>query len=91
MEQLDKGLLKPGKEKEAITLSELTPGQAGEIAFVHTNEPEQLQKLTALGILPGVPISLQQNFPAYVFRIHRTQFAVDKEIAGSIFVSLISQ
>lgn len=70
------------------TLSQLSPGQAGKVAYIHTAEPDQLQKLTAMGILPGAPISLVQDFPSYVFQIRQTQFAVDKEIASSIYVRL---
>jgi DtxR family Mn-dependent transcriptional regulator len=70
-------------------LSQLAPGEGGKVAYVHTTEAEQLQKLTAMGLLPGAPISLMQTFPSYVFQIGRTQFAVDSEIAGSIYVRIV--
>ncbi len=70
-------------------LSELTPGQRGKVAYVYAPESNQLQKLMAMGILPGAPISLVQSFPSYVFEIGQTQFAVDREIAQAIYVRLI--
>ena len=76
-------------QRVVSALSQLTPGQAGKVAYIHTNEPDQLQKLTGMGILPGAPVSLLQDFPSYVFQIRETQFAVDKEIAGSIYVRLM--
>ncbi|MDO8715546.1 MAG: metal-dependent transcriptional regulator [Dehalococcoidales bacterium] len=80
-----------GKQGQRVVsaLSQLTPGQVGKVAYIHTNEPGQLQKLTAMGILPGAPVRLLQDFPSYVFQIRQTQFAVDKEIADSIYVRLV--
>ena len=76
-------------QRVVTVLSQLTPGQTGKVAYIHTNEPDQLQKLTGMGILPGAPINLVQDFPSYVFQIRQTQFAVDKEIADSIYVRLV--
>lgn len=69
-------------------LSQLTPGQKGRVSYVYAPESAKLQKLMAMGILPGAPISLIQRFPSYVFQIRQTQFAVDKEIADAIYIRL---
>ena len=42
----------------------------------------------SLGIYPGLLIRLLQVFPAYVFQVGFTQFAVDREIAREIQVIL---
>ncbi len=68
--------------------SQLTPGQKGKVAYVYAPESNKLHKLMAMGILPGAPVSLVQNFPSYVFQIRQTQFAVDKEIADAIYIRL---
>jgi len=70
-------------------LSQLAPGQKGKVAYIYAPELIQLQKLVAMGILPGAPISLVQSFPSYVFQVGQTQFAVDKEIAEAIYVRLM--
>lgn len=70
-------------------LSQLTQGQRGKVAYIYAPESSQLQKLVAMGILPGAPISLIQSFPSYVFQVRQTQFAVDKEIADAIYVRLV--
>ncbi len=70
-------------------LPHLAPGQEGQVAYIYAPESSQLQKLMAMGILPGAPISLIQSFPSYVFQVRQTQFAVDKEIADAIYVRLI--
>jgi len=75
--------------KLVSSLSELTPGQKGKVAYVYAPESNQLQKLMAMGVLPGAQVTLVQNFPSYVFEIGQTQFAVDKEIAQAIYVRLV--
>lgn len=72
-------------------LSEMKAGQGGRIAYIHTpqsGQSTQLQKLIAMGILPGAPIILLQTFPSYVFQVRQTQFAIDKETADCIYVRL---
>jgi len=76
-------------QKVVSPLSQLAQGQKGKVAYIYAPESSKLQKLMAMGILPGVPISLIQSFPSYVFQVRQTQFAVDKEIADAIYVRLI--
>jgi Fe2+ transport system protein FeoA len=45
-----------------------------------------LRKIMAMGILPGLTVTLLQQFPLPVFRIGEGQFAVDKELADRIRV-----
>jgi DtxR family Mn-dependent transcriptional regulator len=42
----------------------------------------------AMGILPGVSIQVKETYPSVVFEAGYSQFAVDDEIAGDIFVRL---
>ncbi|MFQ6097275.1 MAG: metal-dependent transcriptional regulator [Armatimonadota bacterium] len=69
-------------------LADLGPGDSGEIAYVHTTDPEKLQKLMAMGILPGMPIELVRQYPSYVFNVGNTQYAVDRAMADEIYVRL---
>jgi DtxR family Mn-dependent transcriptional regulator len=75
-------------ERVIAPLCDLQPGQRGHIAYLRMDEPKRLQKLMAMGILPGVPIGLLRRFPSYVFEAGLSQFAVDKDIASDIFVRL---
>ena len=72
-------------------LSQLAQGQKGKVAYIYAPESSQLQKLMAMGIFPGAPISLIQSFPSYAFQAGQTQFAVDKEIADAIYVRLVEE
>lgn len=76
----------PGWLKHPVSLNNLGIGQKGKVARIHTKERNKLQKLMAMGVLPGIAISLIQKFPSYVFQIGHSQFAVDKELAECIFV-----
>jgi DtxR family Mn-dependent transcriptional regulator len=67
-------------------LSELKEGESGTIAYIHTKERERLERLMALGVLPGQGITLLQRFPSFVFRVGETQVAMDEHLAGHIYV-----
>ncbi len=69
-------------------LADLSPGQHGRIAYLLSNQSQEVQKLVAIGILPGTPIYLIQRYPSYVFRVGNTQYAVDRNIANAIYVRL---
>ena len=79
-------LTKP--HKLVSPLSELKPGQHGVVAYLYAPQTDKLQKLMAMGILPGAPISLVQTFPSYVFQAGNSQFATDREIGDAIYVRL---
>lgn len=63
-------------------------GQKGRVGYIHTGNDKKLQKLMAMGVLPGMKISLLHKTPSYVFQIGHTQVAVDKEMASDIYVRL---
>ncbi|MGE4343125.1 MAG: metal-dependent transcriptional regulator [Geoalkalibacter sp.] len=73
-------------EVGVVALTELRPGQSGEIAYLSTNEPKKMQKLMSMGVLPGTALVLNQTFPSYIFKVGHSQFAVDQYLAREIFV-----
>ncbi len=72
-------------------LSEVEPGKGGEVAYIQLGDASHLQKLMALGVLPGGKIRLLRNSPSYVFECGYSQFAVDEAIAADIYVRLQAQ
>lgn len=72
---------------KTITLCAMEPRKAGKIDHLETKNPGILQKLIAMGILPGMPITLLKRSPSYLFEVDQTRYAVDKEIANHIYVS----
>jgi DtxR family Mn-dependent transcriptional regulator len=78
-------------QKVIYSLSQLSRGQQGKVAYIHAPETSQLQKLMSMGVLPGEPIKLVQKFPSHVFEVRHSQFAADDDIAQAIFVRLPGQ
>jgi len=69
-------------------LKDLDVKDGGTIAYLATNDEGRLHKLMALGALPGLRVTMIQKFPSYVFQVGHSQFAVDQEMAGGIYVRL---
>ncbi|GAV23323.1 FeoA family protein [Carboxydothermus pertinax] len=72
----------------AINLINMKTGEKGIVAYFNTNDEAIIKKLMAMGVIPGLPIALEQRFPTYVIKIGRTRAAVDREIAQTIYVRL---
>jgi DtxR family Mn-dependent transcriptional regulator len=54
------------------------------------HNPQHLQKLMAMGVLPGAAVRVKAVYPSIVFEAGYSQFAVDEETAGEIYVRLHS-
>ncbi|MBU1083781.1 MAG: metal-dependent transcriptional regulator [Candidatus Omnitrophota bacterium] len=74
--------------KVIAPLSECRPKQKGRISYIRTESSAVLNKLTAMGILPGMSIQLLRRRPAYLFKVGESQFAIDKELAEKIQIRL---
>ena len=69
-----------------VPLTEFKSGQEGEIAYIQTDDNKKMQKLMAMGVLPGNRIVLTQAYPSYIFRVGFSEFAIDSNLAKEIFV-----
>ena len=77
------------QDNGVVALSSLKANVRAEIIHLNTEDRHTLQKILAIGALPGMEITLVQNFPSYVFQIGRSQFSVDRELASCIHVRSI--
>jgi DtxR family Mn-dependent transcriptional regulator len=68
-----------------LPLTEFNSNEEVEIAFIQTKDSKKMQKLMAMGVLPGNRILVLQTFPSYIFRIGFSEFAIDSEMALEIF------
>jgi len=71
-----------------IALSKLEPHKKARVSHIKTEDKAMLQRIIAIGALPGIEIVLIQKFPSFVFQIGKSQFAVDKELASCIYVQM---
>ena len=69
-----------------VPLTELRSNDEGEIAYIQTEDSKKMQKLMAMGVLPGVRIHIIQTFPSYIFRVGFSEFAIDTGMAREIFI-----
>jgi DtxR family Mn-dependent transcriptional regulator len=69
-----------------VPLSEVESGQAVRVAYLTLNEEGRLDRLSSLGLLPGVTVTVDQKFPAFVVQLEETSVAMEKEVASNIFV-----
>lgn len=60
--------------------------QEGLVAYLNTRDNKEIQKLMAMGVLPGARLRLVRRFPSYVFELGYSQFTVDRQLAAKIYV-----
>ncbi|KKO20406.1 MAG: transcriptional regulator [Candidatus Brocadia sp.] len=82
---------KANKEIRPIVmpLSDLKSGDEAKIAYIVTKFHGRLDRLSSMGLLPGVQIHLHQRQPTYVIQMGETQIALDTAIARDIYVRLV--
>ncbi|HET7755370.1 MAG TPA: metal-dependent transcriptional regulator [Anaeromyxobacteraceae bacterium] len=66
-------------------------GAKGRIVFIAPKFHDRMDRLAALGVMPGSEIRLHQREPSYVIEVGETTIALDPEIAGEIFVKRIQR
>lgn len=67
-------------------LSECPIGADYRIVFLASSLHRRLDRLCALGVVPGGKLHLHQRSPAFIVRVGETDIAVEPEIAADIFV-----
>jgi DtxR family Mn-dependent transcriptional regulator len=69
-------------------LSDASLGTSVRIVFITPKSKKRLEKLSALGIVPGSRLRLLQRNPSYVIQIGQTTVAVDRDITDEIYVKM---
>lgn len=70
-------------------LADLVPGEQAKIVFITPGSHSRLDRLSAMGVVPGSVVKLHQKKPSYVIQLGETMIAVDKEITREIFVKKV--
>ncbi len=70
-------------------LSDLMPGEKAKIVFITPGSHSRLDRLSAMGVVPGSIVKLHQKRPSYVIQLGETMVAVDKDITKEIFVKKV--
>jgi len=64
-------------------------GDKAKVSYIVTKYHERLDRLSSMGLLPGVQVKLHQRQPTYVIQMGETQIAIDDNIARDIYVRLV--
>jgi len=70
----------------ALPLTQLPTGAQARIVQVVHDHDGHWRKLSALGVVPGAMLYLQQRFPTYAIRVGLSTIAVDTLLASLIYV-----
>ncbi len=70
-------------------LADLVPGEQAKIVFITPGSHSRLDRLSAMGVVPGSIVKLHQKRPSYVIQLGETMVAVDKDITREIFVKKV--
>lgn len=71
-------------------LADLGPGEEAKIVFITPESHSLLDRLSAMGVVPGSIVKLHQKKPSHVIQLGETMIALDKEITKEIFVKKVS-
>jgi Fe2+ transport system protein FeoA len=82
------GQLQRAGHGQEIMLTELEEGETAVVSRIKTTDTAILNKLMALGILPGMKVTMIQKFPSFVFQVGNTRVTADEEITGSVLVHI---
>ncbi len=69
-----------------VSISDLEPGTSATIACLRPDDPAKVQRLLALGLLPGRTVTVQKTEPALLLVVGASQLAIDAEMAAQVFV-----
>jgi len=61
-------------------------GATGQIVFIAPKFHDRMDRLAALGVIPGSVVRLHQRSPSFVIEVGETTIAIDPEIAREVFV-----
>ncbi len=65
----------------------LVPGDRATVHRVQSHA-DRLDRLLALGVTVGAPVTVLQTFPGIVFLCDQTELAVERAVADTILVTL---
>jgi len=67
-------------------LSSLPAGARGTVHRVQASAGDRVDRLVALGVTSGAPITVLQTFPGIVFLCDQTELAVERTVGDGILV-----
>ncbi len=70
-------------------LSAIKAGKKVKVVYISTKSHASLDRLTGIGVIPGLELTIHQKFPSMILQYGETQLALDNDIAKNVFVRII--
>ena len=70
-------------------LSTIKAGKTVKVVYISTKSHTSLDRLSGIGVIPGLELTIHQKFPSMILQYGETQLALDNDIAKNIFVRII--
>jgi len=70
-------------------LASLKQGEEGRVVFIAPKSRSRLERLSALGLIPGSLVNLAQKQPSFVLEVGETTLALDEETVREIYVKRV--
>ncbi|MCP5005227.1 MAG: metal-dependent transcriptional regulator [Planctomycetes bacterium] len=81
---------KKALEPVVSPLSKLKAGENAKVAYITTHLHASLDRLSSIGVIPGLVLTVHQRYPSIVIQFGETQVALDKDIADNVYVRKIN-
>ncbi|MBC8551869.1 MAG: metal-dependent transcriptional regulator [Candidatus Brocadiales bacterium] len=70
-------------------LSAIKAGKMVKVVYITTKSHASLDRLSGIGVIPGLELTIHQKFPSMILQYGETQLALDNDIAKNVFVRII--
>ena len=70
-------------------LSAIKAGKMVKVVYITTKSHASLDRLSGIGVIPGLELTIHQRFPSMILQYGETQLALDNDIAKNVFVRII--
>ncbi len=71
-------------------LSTIKAGKTVKVVYISTKSHTSLDRLTGIGVIPGLELAIHQKFPSMILQYGETELALDNDIAKNVFVRIIN-
>lgn len=69
-----------------IPLSDTRAGDSGRVVYIATHFHNRLDRISGIGILPGIELKVHQKLPTFIVQVGESQIALDNDIAKDIYI-----
>ena len=70
-------------------LSIIKAGKTVKVVYISTKSHASLDRLSGIGVIPGLELTIHQKFPSMILQYGETQLALDNDITKYVFVRII--